>query len=222
MKRLKSLIIAIMMFVLTLALAACGTTVPDDNGGKSDGDGSTTTTTTTGGGSDTTIVWNDCVGDNILTRDSKVLIAYFSASYNNTRMRAMQLREKIGADAFRIQPAVPYTSADLNYGDSSSRTSIEQNDPSSRPEMLYNLDIAQYEVIYIGYPIWWGQAPKILYTFVEAHDFSGKTVIPFCTSGSSGIGSSAENLAKCTTGATWKTGLRVGSDSDIDRLVEMK
>ena len=110
---------------------------------------------------------------------------------------------------------MPYTSADLNYGNADSRTSKEQNDATARPGIAGSLpNLTDYEIVYLGYPIWWGQAPKILYTFVENCNLFGKTVIPFCTSASSGIGTSATNLqAADTSQATWLTGRRFSGSS---------
>ena len=148
------------------------------------------------------------------TVDRKNIVVYFSCT-DNTKKIAEYIAESISADIYRIEPAVPYTSEDLNYGNADSRTSREQNDVSARPEIAGALpDINGYENVYIGYPIWWGQAPKIMYTFVESCDLSGKTVIPFCTSGSSGIGTSAKNLqAAAASQATWLDGRRFAGSS---------
>ncbi|MDE5781452.1 MAG: Ig-like domain-containing protein [Lachnospiraceae bacterium] len=150
---------------------------------------------------------------------NKVLVAYFSAT-NTTEKLAGYLADGLNADLHEIVPAVPYTSEDLNYGDSSSRTSIEMNDANARPEISGSVtDIGQYDIVFIGYPIWWGQAPKIISTFLESYDFSGKTIIPFCTSGSSGIGSSATNLHSLTDGANWLSGRRFGSSASRSDMV---
>lgn len=139
---------------------------------------------------------------------SQVLVAYFSAT-GTTKGVAEKIAQGLNADLFEIVPAQPYTDEDLDYGNDQSRTSIEMNDPSSRPEIANTIEnIDQYDTIYLGYPIWWGQAPKIMDTFVESYDLAGKIIIPFCTSGSSGIGSSATNLETLTNGATWKEGRR--------------
>lgn len=144
----------------------------------------------------------------------KSIVVYFSCT-DNTKTIAEYVAESTDADVYRIEPAVPYTPADLNYGNADSRTSKEQNDIAARPEIIGELPILDgYENVYIGYPIWWGQAPKILYTFVESCNLSGKTVIPFCTSASSGIGTSATNLqAADTSQATWLTGRRFSGSS---------
>ena len=147
-------------------------------------------------------------------QESKVLVAYFSAT-NTTEGMAEHIANGLNADIYEIVPEDPYTDADLNYNDNNSRTTIEMNDPDARPAIsgsVENMD--QYDIVFIGYPIWWGDAPRILSTFVESYDFSGKTIVPFCTSGGSGIGSSASNLEQLTSGATWLSGRRLnGSDS---------
>ncbi len=146
--------------------------------------------------------------------DKKSIVVYFSCT-DNTKKIAEYIAESTSADIYRIEPAVPYTSEDLNYGNADSRTSKEQNDTTARPEIAGALpDLNGYENVYIGYPIWWGQAPKIMYTFVESCNLSGKTVIPFCTSGSSSIGTSAKNLqAAVASQATWLDGRRFAGSS---------
>ncbi|WP_339005864.1 flavodoxin [Fusobacterium animalis] len=141
----------------------------------------------------------------------KILVAYFSAT-GTTKEIATYIAQDLKADIFEIVPEVPYTSNDLNYGNDNSRTSKEMNDNSARPAIKNSVqNFEQYDVIFLGYPIWWGNAPKIMSTFVESYDFKGKTVIPFVTSGSSGIGSSAKTLEALTKGATWEAGQRFGS-----------
>ena len=140
--------------------------------------------------------------------DGKILVAYFSCT-GNTEGIAAYIADILQADQYEITPAVPYTDADLNYSNSSSRATREQNDPSSRPEIedsVENMD--DYDVLFLGYPIWWGQAPKIMSTFLESYDLTGKTIVPFCTSGSSGIGSSATNLHPLAASAKWLDGTR--------------
>ena len=138
---------------------------------------------------------------------AKVLIAYFSAT-NNTEGIANHLDAILDADLYEITPETPYTAADLNYN-TDCRANREQNDASARPAISGSVDnMEQYDVIFLGYPIWWGQAPKIISTFLESYDLSGKTIVPFCTSGSSGIGSSATNLHSQANGASWMDGQR--------------
>ncbi len=124
----------------------------------------------------------------------KPLVAYFSASGVTARV-AKELAKAAGADLYEIQPEVPYTDADLNWMDKTSRSSIEMKDKGSRPALAdRDADIAAYDTIFLGFPIWWGIAPTILNTFLESYDFSGKKIILFATSGGSGMGKSAEAL----------------------------
>jgi len=148
---------------------------------------------------------------------SNILVAYFSNT-GNTESIAESIVSAMGADVYEIEAAQPYTDEDLNYNDSSTRATVEQNDPTARPEIGNLLEsIDEYDTIYLGYPIWWGQAPKIVYTFLENYDFTGKTIIPFCTSGSSPIGSSDDNLHSVASGANWVDGRRFsGSASSSD------
>lgn len=156
------------------------------------------------------------------TEEQKILVAYFSCT-NKTKAVAETINNQINdSDIYRIIPAVPYSSADLNYSNSSCRANREQNDATARPEISGGLEnIEQYDVIFLGYPIWWGQAPKIIYTFLESYDydFDGVTVIPFCTSGSSGMGSSATNLHGLLPKANWKSGARI-SGNNVSSLIE--
>ena len=135
-----------------------------------------------------------------------VLVAYFSAT-GNTETIAGHLQGILDADLYEIMPEVPYTSADLDYTDSNSRSQVEGRDPDARPVISGSVEnMEDYEVIFLGYPIWNGQAPKIISTFLERYDFSGKVIVPFCTSDSSGIGSSARNVEGLAPGATWLDG----------------
>ena len=157
------------------------------------------------------------------TAANRTLVVYFSAT-GTTKGVAERLAAITGADLCEIVPAEPYTSNDLNYNDSSTRATREQNDPSARPAISGTVaNMAGYDVIFLGYPIWWGQAPKIMYTFVESYDLTGKTIVPFCTSGSSDIGSSAINLSKSASGAVWMDGKRFSggvSDADLQAWVD--
>ncbi len=139
------------------------------------------------------------------------LVVYFSAT-GTTKAVAETLADVTGADLYEIKAAREYTDADLDWHDSSSRTTIEQNDPSFRPEIGSDpVCLEGYTTVYIGYPIWWGEEPRILDTFVETYDFDGITLIPFCTSGGSGIGRSGQNLAENAGSGTWLEGKRLGA-----------
>lgn len=125
---------------------------------------------------------------------AKSLVAYFSAS-GVTANAAQKLAEAAGADLYEIRPAVPYTKADLNWTDSKSRSSVEMKDPAARPEIAGKVEsMEEYEVIYLGFPIWWYTAPSIIHTFLESYDMGGKEIILFATSGGSGFGKTAQDL----------------------------
>ena len=149
------------------------------------------------------------------TVDSNTLVVYFSAT-GTTKGVAEQIAAVTGADTYEILAAQPYSEADLDWNDSNSRTTIEQNDKTVRPEIgSEQITFDGYSTIYIGYPIWWGEEPRSMDTFVESYDFTGKTVIPFCTSGGSGIGSSGDNLEANAGSGRWLEGDRLSASSDI-------
>ncbi len=141
----------------------------------------------------------------------RTLVVYFSCT-NTTKGIADRIVEATDAATWRIEPETAYTSEDLNYNNSSSRANREQNDPSARPAIKGKCEnLADYDVVFLGYPIWWGKAPKVIFTFLESHDLAGKTVVPFCTSHSSGIGSSDTDLHRPATGAARSMPLRQSS-----------
>lgn len=145
---------------------------------------------------------------------SKKLVAYFSAS-GTTKKAAERLAKTVGADLFEIKPAAPYTSADLNWMDKKSRSSVEMNDPASRPEIAGELsNMADYDTVFLGFPIWWYVAPRIISTFVESYDFTGKILVPFATSGGSGMGRTVDELKKLCPKANWKAGKMANNVSD--------
>ncbi len=151
---------------------------------------------------------------------SKTLIAYFSAS-GTTAKAAKKLSEAIGADLYEIRPAVPYTEEDLNWMDKKSRSSIEMNDRSFRPELAdHDADIAAYDKIFLGFPIWWYVAPTIINSFLESYDFSGKTIILFATSGGSRFGKTASELMKSCPGAVVKEGKMLNGNFSAESLKE--
>ena len=179
--------------------------------------------------------------------ESDALVVYFSCT-GTTEGVAQRLAKVTGADLYQIVPAVPYTDEDLNYNDRSTRATAEQDNPDTRPGIeglkpirvskffpegksadgqiedlsaaprSEDVDLTGYSTIYIGYPIWWGEEPRILCTFVEKYDFTGKTVVPFCTSGSSGIGRSGDDLARLAGTGEWLEGARHSGDVSEDEL----
>ncbi|MBQ7507123.1 MAG: hypothetical protein IJT05_07325, partial [Lachnospiraceae bacterium] len=150
---------------------------------------------------------------------SKTMVVYFSQT-GSTKGVAEKIADITEAELQRIEPEIPYTEEDLNYNDSSSRATREQNDLSQRPGIKNEITLAGCRTLYLGYPIWWGQAPRIMDTFVEGHDFTGITVIPFCTSGSSGIGKSAKRLEELAGSGTWKAGNRFSANASLEELTE--
>ena len=136
----------------------------------------------------------------------KTLVAYFSAS-GVTAKAAEKIAEAIGADLYEIRPQLPYTAKDLDWMNRNSRSSVEMNDPASRPAIAQSLDnMAQYDTILVGFPIWWYVEPRIIDTFLESYDFSGKTNNPFATSGSSGIEKAQQSLQAHCPKAVWEKG----------------
>ena len=154
-------------------------------------------------------------------QSSKKLVTYFSAT-GTTRAAAQKIAKATGADLWEIAPKEAYTSADLDWTDKQSRSSLEMNDPSARPALAaVNEHIADYDTLFIGYPIWWYVAPRIINSFVEAHNLEGKVLIPFATSGSSPIGPTVEALRKAYPSLNWQDGrlLNRASEAQIKAWV---
>ena len=150
--------------------------------------------------------------------DKKILVAYFSAS-GVTAGAAKKLAQAAGADLFEIRPEIPYTDADLNWMDKKSRSSLEMNDPASRPAIAGRVaDMAQYGAVFVGFPIWWYVAPTIINTFLESYNFSGKTIIPFATSGGSGMGKTNAKLKQSCPGASLLQGRLLNGNLSEDSL----
>lgn len=151
---------------------------------------------------------------------NSVLVAYFSCSGNTERVAGL-IAEQTGATLYKITPETPYTSADLEYQNSSSRSSREQNDASARPAITGRVqDLAKYDTVFIGYPTWWGQAPKVILTFLESHDLGGKTIVPFTTSHSSPLGSRDTNLHRFAPAANWNPGIRISGQASREAVNE--
>ena len=190
-------ILMMMAAVLALALAACGNKAAKDQSAETEGK-----------------------ADSV--KNSKVLVAYFSAS-GVTAGVAKQLAEVTGGELHQIQPEQPYTDADLDWRDKQSRSTLEMQDKTSRPAIINKLDsISQYDVIYVGFPIWWGTAPTIVNTFMESYDFSGKTVVLFATSGGSGIEQANKDFSEAYPNVNWKEGklLNRPSKQDLEEWVK--
>lgn len=148
----------------------------------------------------------------------KTLVAFFSAS-GVTADLSKRLADAIGADLYEIKPEQAYTSADLNWQDKQSRSSVEMNDRSSRPAIGNKVEnMEQYDTVFVGFPIWWYREPSIIDTFMEAYNFEGKTVVPFATSGGSGMGDSSKNMQELAKSAKVTEGKRFGSGASVDEL----
>lgn len=245
MKKIKTLFAFLMIFTMVLGLAACGNT--SSNGTSSaqtseaqntseetvttaekesdDNSAATEETSDTAAGADSTD--DHASAENTSAEDttahSDVLVAYFSAT-GTTKGVAERIAAVTGGDLYEILAADPYTADDLNYNDRSSRSTSEQNDKNARPEIgSVDLSLEGYTTIYLGFPIWWGEEPRILDTFVEKYSFEGITVIPFCTSGGSGIGRSGPNMEALAGTGTWLEGKRFSgnvSEADLQSWID--
>ena len=227
---MKKWICLILSCVLMLGLAACG-----NNGGSDSAKESTPAQSTEGqkaeteaaASSETKAETKEAASEQETegsvpateeTTQSDTLVVVFSAT-GTTKGVADKIASITGADLYEITAAQPYTSEDLNYHDSSSRSTKEQNDKNARPEIgSADIDLKGYKTIYIGFPIWWGEEPRIMDTFVESHSFDGITVIPFCTSASSGIGRSGPNMEALAKSGNWLNGKRFGGNVSEDEL----
>lgn len=216
MKRLFSLLTAA---VLAVSLAACGssassaaatptpTTEPIPAPTEQSAPAESETTETVGSTEET-------------TTDGKALVVYYSAT-GTTKRVAQLIADGIGADLFEVEPAEPYTTADLNYSDKNSRVSREHDDESLRDVALVSAEVPDwdsYDTVFIGYPIWWGGAAWPMNGFMTANDFTGKTVIPFATAASSGMGDSGTDLAKLAGTGDWLDGQRFFSSTTADDI----
>ena len=213
---MKKAIAILLSLTMILGLAACGNSASQTEQPSTE-DTSVESKADTNSAENSTDMENT---DNQDVQDHKVLVAYFSAT-GTTKGVAEHIANGLNADIYEIVPEDPYTDADLNYNDNNSRTTIEMNDLNARPAISGSVEnMEQYDIIFVGYPIWWGEAPRIVSTFMESYDFSGKTIVPFCTSGGSGIGSSASNLERLTSGATWLDGRRLNGSDSQDTVME--
>lgn len=224
---MKKLALILFAFVMILSLAACtGNKEPAGNGSNtnpsqniSDHSASPSETGSENEKPDSKPDDNPASEPDKEPEGSKILVAYFSAT-NNTEGVAQKLADGLGADLYEIVPEQLYTSEDLDYGNSQSRSSMEMDDPSARPAISGSVEnIEQYDIVFIGYPIWWGAAPRIMSTFVESYDFSGKTLVAFCTSASSKFGSSDSALKSATGTATWLDGHRFSAGASAEDVL---
>lgn len=158
-----------------------------------------------------------CIGDG---GGKKVLVAYFSVS-GNTRAAAEHIASVTDGDVWSIEPVLPYSRRDLDYRTAASRSNREQHDVRARPQMFRDTPrLDRYDIVFVGYPIWWGIAPRIIQSFLEGDDFRGKTVIPFCTSAESPLDKSVEQIHKSAPGAEWKQGRRFAAGASREKVAE--
>ena len=208
MKRVFALILALCM---TCALFACGKKQTEVAPG---GDSPTVTPGATDPGSGPAENPGGSTGSG--WAGTRVAVIYFSCT-GNTRTAAERIRDLTGADLIELVPEQPYTSQDLDYNDESCRANQEQKDPAARPRIAGQpLDLSQYGTIYLGYPIWQGTAPRIINTFLDSYDLTGKTIRPFCTSGSSGIETSVADIRAAAPGVDVTAGLRIADPDGSD------
>ena len=152
------------------------------------------------------------------TQNKNIAVIYFSAT-GNTKKIAEYINSATDSDLIEIIPKEKYTDNDLNYGNDNSRANKEQNDDSARPEIKNNINTENYDVIYLGYPIWWGDVPKIILTFLDNHNLDGKTIIPFCTSGSTDINGSLDTLKNYNKNVNWLNGKRFSTSANQDEVI---
>ena len=218
----KKLLTLSLAAVMALSLAACGgndSSADDQNANQTQEEAAPPADTAENAAAP------ESSGDGAAAADSNVLVVYYSAS-GNTETAANYIAQATGGDIFEITPAEPYTSDDLNWTDENSRVSREHEDESLRDVELTTTEVENwdsYDTVFIGYPIWWGIAAWPVDGFVEANDFSGKTVIPFCTSSSSGLGQSGELLAQLAGTGDWQEGQRFrssASQEDVNEWVD--
>ncbi len=243
MKKVKILLAVLMVFTMTLGMAACGNTKAEETADTETAEAQNTSEeegaaaekeeepaseeTASEEAVEATEAGSEPAEEEPSSEDtpahSDVLVAYFSAT-GTTKGVAERIAAVTGGDLYEILAAEPYTEEDLNYNDSNSRSTAEQNDKTVRPEIgSEDISLEGYTTIYLGFPIWWGEEPRILDTFVEKYSFEGITVIPFCTSGGSGIGRSGPNMEELAGSGTWLEGKRFSagvSEEDLTSWID--
>lgn len=203
MRKLRLLVIWLMILVLMLSFASCGNTVPDTGSAEEADEHSES---------------HSSASEETSASGSMTLVIVFSAT-GNTKRVAQLIASELNADIYEIVPKEPYSEDDINWRDKNSRSSKEHSDPTFRPEIgSEEITLQGYSTVYIGYPIWWGEEPRIMDTFVESHDFTGITVIPFCTSSSSGIGRSGINMKEKAGTGTWLEGMRFSENAPEEEI----
>jgi len=243
MKKIKTLFAVLMVFTIVLSLTACAGANSNVTADKQENEAQNTSeenvtaaesekapvdnSTASEETADTAATDTDSANESTSAEDtsdhSDILVVYFSAT-GTTKGVAERIAAVTGGDLYEILAADPYTADDLNYNDSSSRSTSEQNDKNARPEIgSEDISLEGYTTVYLGFPIWWGEEPRILDTFVEKYSFEGITVIPFCTSGGSGIGRSGPNMEALAGSGTWLEGKRFSgnvTEADLQSWID--
>lgn len=224
---MKRVILPIIAAVCVLGLTACGdsekdSSAPQSTAAQTEAQQEQTTEAAQSSGEDKTAPVNEETEPEVTeaagSMGKDTVVVYFSAT-GTTKGVAERIASVTDGDLYEIVPAEPYTDADLDWNDKSSRSTKEMNDPDARPAIAGGtVSLDSYSTVYIGYPIWWGEAPRIMSTFVESHSFDGKTVVPFCTSGGSPIGRSGSNLAAQAGSGNWLDGERLSGSVTEDEI----
>ena len=216
-------VIALIIAIIVIAVGASIWLISSNNNSNEQKNANTNNINSNANINENNYTENTIDGNNIEENEAsdrqKIAIIYFSAT-GTTKKVAGYIKELTGGDLIEIVPKKKYTDDDLSYNNSNSRATKEQNDPSARPEISNTIDADSYDIIYLGYPIWWGDAPRIILTFLDNHDLTGKTVIPFCTSGSSGISTSVNYFKSNYKNVNWLDGKRLStSQSEVKAWV---
>lgn len=225
---LKKLIIFIAVGVFLCGLTACGSAGSQKSAGSGESHAAASSTADNAAQSEASAADDQAKTgssakqkskkDAVTGSEKETLVVYFSAT-GTTKKAAQKIAAIEDADLYEIEAADPYSDEDLDWNDTDSRSTKEQNDSSARPKIGSKpVDLSGYSRIYVGYPIWWGEEPRIMDTFVESYDFGDAEVIPFCTSSSSGIGRSGKNLAELAKGGNWRDGERFSGSVSEDEL----
>ena len=209
----KKIIVLIIAIVVILTIGVGILAISSNNNKNESNNNSNTNTTETGNSNET----QEKPNDNEPNNDKKIAVIYFSAT-GTTKKVAGYIKNATNGDLIEIVPKEKYTDSDLNYGNDNSRANKEQNDSNARPKISNTINTDYYDVIYLGYPIWWGDVPKIILTFLDNHNLNGKKVIPFCTSGSTGISGSLSTLKNYNKNVNWVDGKRFSASANQEEI----
>ena len=218
----KKLIALSLLLALTLVFAGCGNTPAQATSAPAPTPAATQTQASTPEVAPAETAAVEAPAEPV--QENKSLVVVFSCT-GTTKGVAEKIAALTGAELVDLVPAQPYTAEDLNYNDRSTRATVEQNTPDARPEIASDISLDGVTTLYLGYPIWWGQAPRIMSTFAESHDFTGITVVPFCTSGGSGAGRTGETLGEQAGTGTFLAATRFSSgvsDNELQSWIDSR